>query len=199
MDSNMPTIFQNQWTNMKSSMPSNRWMEAELITHLRNGRVMFFIKEGYLVTNCFHSSGSILPSPLRSACRRVCQNLAKKVSWLKMVQIISVKQFTTLSTIASTTSSWIVESNSCRRANTISFNWKIPYTQEKSCNLSLSILEIRKIMETKEWSNLQTILGFCLAFYCCCWGGDYGSYVTSCVSIATLGIHLIAVNVSSAP
>jgi hypothetical protein len=33
---------------------------------------MFFIREGFLDTNSFHSSGSIFPSPFKSASLNVC-------------------------------------------------------------------------------------------------------------------------------
>lgn len=70
-----------------------------MVMSFKYGRVIFFIKDGFLDTNSFHSSESIFPSPLKSASLNV------------------------LSTIVSTTSSERRRSDSFKRANTISFNW----------------------------------------------------------------------------
>uniref|UniRef100_A0A2P2MIU2 Calcineurin B-like protein 4-1 n=1 Tax=Rhizophora mucronata TaxID=61149 RepID=A0A2P2MIU2_RHIMU len=84
-------------TESSTSEVTTKLGNAKVIS-FKYGKVMFFIREGFLDTNSFHSSTSIFPSPFVSASLNV------------------------LSTIVSTTSSNSTRSDSCRRAKTISFN-----------------------------------------------------------------------------
>jgi hypothetical protein len=49
-----------------------KWVK---MAYFRYGSDMFFSKAGFLIAKAFHSSGSILSSPFKSACLNVCQNL----------------------------------------------------------------------------------------------------------------------------
>lgn len=134
--------------------------EGILKTYSKYGRVIFFIKEGYLVTNSFHSFGSIRPSPFRSASWIVC-SLARKISYLNNDNIIgiceinwTIRFFLTLHTIASMASFGSVNFDSWRIANTMSFSYMkieqrsmkiLKFWVPRTCDMNRMIIEIVRV------------------------------------------------------
>lgn len=73
--------YNSDISRRKEEIPSQFYVivifEENLITHFKYGRVIFFIRDGCFLTNSFHSSWSILPSPLESASPNVCGKKTK--------------------------------------------------------------------------------------------------------------------------